>query len=76
MANKIMTEADENHHGIDQNLVNIDQLKSKTNISRFLMSGFENDSESNDRIISLNNVVDKAPKMNLEVKINNLDNKL
>jgi hypothetical protein len=68
IANKIMTEADENHQGLDPKFVNLNPMKSKTNLSRLLMSGYDNESESNDRIISLNNVVDKAPKMNLEVK--------
>jgi hypothetical protein len=34
---------------------------------------YDNESESNDSIISLKNVADKAPKMNIEVKFYKLD---
>ena len=75
-ANKIMTEADENHQGFNQNIANLHPGNSQSNLNRYLIPGNENDSEFNERISSLQNIVNRAPKLNLEVKFFNLDNKL
>ena len=60
MANKIMTEAD------DQ-LNTYNHIQNFNNINRNIMSNFENENEISERVNHLRNVVDKAPKLNLEV---------
>jgi len=63
MANKILTEADD-HHMNNFNL----NIHNYNNINKFILSSFENDPDYNERIVYLRNIVDKAPKLNLEVK--------
>jgi hypothetical protein len=60
MANKILTEADEQ-------LNTYNHLHNYNNINRNIMSNFDNETEMSERINNLINVVDKAPKLNLEV---------
>jgi hypothetical protein len=63
MANKIMTEADDNQHSYNMN------LHGYNNFNRFVVSSnsYENEQEIGERINHLRNVADKAPKLNLEV---------
>jgi hypothetical protein len=58
-----MTEADDqfNTHGIgNMNIQNYNNLK-------YTASTMENDIETNERILLLRNIADRAPKLNLEV---------
>ncbi len=63
LVNKVMTEADEqfNTHAIG----NMNIYNYNTN-NRYTLSTNEND-EAGERISILRNIVDKAPKLNLEV---------
>ena len=38
------------------------------NLNRFVINNYENDQDMSERINHLRNIVDKAPKLNLEVK--------
>lgn len=61
--NKIMTEADDNC----QNTYNMN-IHGYNNLNRFVINNYENDQDMSERINHLRNIVDKAPKLNLEVK--------
>jgi hypothetical protein len=60
--NKIMTEADDNQHSYNMN------IHGYNNLNRFCVNNYENDQDMGERINHLRNIVDKAPKLNLEVK--------
>lgn len=61
--NKIITEADEmNHH----NLQNFQGLPGG-NYNKFIHTVYENEREMNERIAYLRSIVEKAPKLNLEI---------
>lgn len=58
-----MTEADDNC----QNTYNMN-IHGYNNLNRFVINNYENDQDMSERINHLRNIVDKAPKLNLEVK--------
>jgi hypothetical protein len=57
-----MTEADDNQHSYNMN------IHGYNNLNRFCVNNYENDQDIGERINHLRNIVDKAPKLNLEVK--------
>ncbi len=65
MANKIMTEADDQFN--TNNIRNMNFHHNNTN-NRYTLSTYEND-DATDRLSYLKSIVDKSPKLNLEVYI-------
>ena len=59
-----MTEADDHLH---TNAIGKMNIQNYSNNNKCAISNFENDLETNERILNLRNIADKAPKLNIEV---------